>query len=412
MAAEDSRASAAPGYVAHHDVTLSGFVTMGLDIEEEQYVLLAIHLSSTNVCIRDYRLRVHKDAKAVSPSKLPALVQRRHALRRRIIKFRDLQAVYMPAALAVLSQDPTCRCDVEDVENGRLGLPSGISAVHRSQVCSSAVQQSESRVREPQARDALQDLRRQFHTIAHLLSYKQREARHQGANTRARAEIAKHEKRKERAVERYRRARSALLALRGSGNWERELRELRDDDIRHLQEDDEKTKKKKRKRGEVAEGTRTISWIWRGADGDGDAGATESLRIEWATSRARTARWREETKYGPEEMRRFLETLAYEEQVWYARATKREVDDIHLREGLVAYALDQARIRRNIRATFREVCLDTARDAGGGVGDAWRPVEGFDSSVIELPEVDEEYQDIVQMHALDSEHDALSGYVY
>ena len=348
----------------------------------------------------------------MNPSKLPALVQRRHALRRRIIKFRDLQAVYMPSALAVLSQDPTCRCDVEDVENVRLGLPSGISAVHRSQVCSTAVQQSESRVREPQARDALQDLRRQLHTIAHLVSYKQREARHQGANTRARAEIAKHEKRKERAVERYRRARSALLALRGSGDWERELCVLRDEDVRHLQDDDEKTKKKKRKRKEVAEGTRIVSWIWRGADGDGDAGATESLRLEWGTSRARSARWGEEKKHGPEEMRRFLETLTYEEEVWYARTTKREVDDVHLREGLVAYALDQKRIRRNIRATFREVCLETAHEAGGGLGEAWLPVEGFDSSTIELPEVDEEYQDVVQMHALDSEHDGLSQFVY
>ena len=38
MAEEDSRASAVTGYVAQHDVTLSGFVTMGLDIEEEQYI--------------------------------------------------------------------------------------------------------------------------------------------------------------------------------------------------------------------------------------------------------------------------------------------------------------------------------------------------------------------------------------
>ena len=318
----------------------------------------------------------------------------------------------MPAALAVLGQDPTSRCDVEDVENVRLGLPSDISALHRSQVCSTVVQQAESRVREPQARDALQSIRRQLHTIAHLMNYKQRHVRHQGASTRARADIGKHDSRKQRAVERYRRARGALLALRGNGHWEHELAVLHDEDVRHLQEDDEKTKTKKRKRKGVAEGTRTISWIWRGADGDGSESATESLRVEWATSRAHSKRWGEETKLVPEEMRRTLATLEFEEQRWYERATKREVEDIHLREGLVAYALDQARIRREIRATFRSVCLNVALEAGGGLGDEWKVVEGFDSSVVHLLEVDEEYEDVVRMHALDSEHDELSRYVY
>ena len=141
--------------------------------------------------------------------------------------------------------------------------------------------------------------------------------------------------------------------------------------------------------------------------------STEFLRVEWTTSRAHSKRWSEETKLVPEEMRRTLATLKFEEQQWYARATKREVDDIHLREGLVAYALDQARIRRDIRATFRGVCLNVALEAGGGLGDEWAIVEGFNSSAVDLlVEVDEEYEDAVRMHALDNEHDELLRYSY
>ena len=38
MAEEESKDAANPGYVAHHDVTVSGFIGMGLDLEEQQYV--------------------------------------------------------------------------------------------------------------------------------------------------------------------------------------------------------------------------------------------------------------------------------------------------------------------------------------------------------------------------------------
>ena len=38
MAEEESKDAALPGYVACHDVPLSGFIGMGLDLEEQQYV--------------------------------------------------------------------------------------------------------------------------------------------------------------------------------------------------------------------------------------------------------------------------------------------------------------------------------------------------------------------------------------
>ncbi len=313
----------------------------------------------------------------------------------------------MPAALPVLAEDPAARLDIEQVEQVRLGLPSDITDTHRSKVCSTRLQEIEARLREAQCRDALQDLRNKLHSLAHLYKYKKTSVRHQGANTRAHASLNKQEDRKLRAAERYRRARRAKLALSGSGTWENELRPLLDDDIRHMSDDDPGLLSKKRKRDQgkpgLGEGRKKVSWIWKGADADGHAGETDSLRVEWIKSRARWMRWHEETKLLPEEMRRCLATLLYEEDLWRMRATSREVDDSKLREGLVAYALDQAAIRRRMRGTFRAVCLDAAQKAGTALGAEWTPVEGTDIARDALPEVSEDLRDIAQMYELDGE---------
>ncbi len=210
-----------------------------------------------------------------------------------------------------------------------------------------------------------------------------------------------------RAAERYRRARRAKLSLSGPGPWENELQELRDDDIRHMSDDDPGLLSKKRKRDHgrpgLGEGHKKISWIWKGADVHGNAGETDSLRVEWIKSRARWMRWHEETKLLPEEMRRCLATLIYEEEQWRMRATARPVDDPRLREGLVAYALDQAAIRRRMRSTFRAVCLDAAQKAGAGTGAEWEPVAGEEVPLDALPEATEDLRDVTQMYELDGE---------
>ena len=89
---------------------------------------LSFHFTSLILTVRiDCRASIRREAASMTASKLPALLQRRHALRRRILKFRQLQAAHMPSALAVLSEDAKARTDVEEVENVRLGLPSDFS---------------------------------------------------------------------------------------------------------------------------------------------------------------------------------------------------------------------------------------------------------------------------------------------
>ncbi len=295
--------------------------------------------------------------------------------------------MYIPQALPIIVETTACRTDVECVEEVRLALPSEINPARRETVCPERLIAMEARLREAQCRDALQDLRIQLHTIDHLQKYKRKNVRHQGPNTRTRSEISKYENRKLRAVNKYRRARRAKLALSGSGDWEREFQLLRDDDVRGLEDDDPaavaQRAKRRRDQSKVgpAEGRRQLSWIWRSSDCTNNSGMIDSLRVEWLKARARVMRWAEECKLIPEEMRRVLASHAYEENAWFSRATVRSDVNHRLQEGLVAYAIDQANIRRAMRRKFRAVCVEVVQASEAtSLGNEWQEVDG--------PEVD------------------------
>ncbi|OJT12474.1 hypothetical protein TRAPUB_10982 [Trametes pubescens] len=361
---EEQKASAVKGYIALHDVSMLGFMKMGVDLEE------------TKIALR-------RDAKQATPSKQLGLHERRNALRRKLLKYRELQGVYMPRAMSLIANDPACHNDVERVEDVRLVLPSEIALLQRGVVCSPRLCEMEERMREAQCRDALQDVRNQLHIIDHLFRYKKVNVRHQGANTRVRTDIASQDTKKTRAAEKYRRARRAKLALAGSGVWEQEFQVLEDRDIRPIVDDDpDEVALRKRKRGEkgaVAEGHRTISWIWQAADSSSPAAVIDLLRVEWLKARARKMRWEEEVRLLPEEMRRVLVTLQYEEKAWLARRTARVVADPALQEGLAAYATRQAAIRCAMRGTFVAVCRMTAIEANGSQGDEWEVASAMES---------------------------------
>ena len=103
-------------------------------------------------------------------------------------------------------------------------------------------------------------------------------------------------------------------------------------------------------------------------------------------------------------MRRCLATFIKEEDIWNRRQALRTVEsDRHLQEGLVAYAIDQSRIRREMRATFRNICLPIARQAGGGEGVEWVPVNGMHDETPQPSDVDDEFDDVMIMHMVDTE---------
>lgn len=311
----------------------------------------------------------------------------------------------MPRAISLLAEDAACSTEVEAVEDIRIGLPSEMNPRHRHAVCSPRLQEIEARLREAQCHDALEDLRIKLHIINHLYRYKQTNVHHQGPNTRVRGDLASQDERKTRAVEKYRRAQRAKLALSGPGEWETKYRVLEDRDVRGLEDDDpDAVAKRKRKRGDKAgpaEGHRVLSWIWHAADAGKDGLMTDSLRVEWLKARARKMRWEEETKILQEEMRRVLATLEYEETEWTARGAARFTTDDCLREGLAAYAAKQAHIRRAMHTTCIVVCRDVVTVARGGTPPDWATLQNAENTTEVLDDLDA--PTLAEMYQLDGE---------
>lgn len=201
-------------------------------------------------------------------------------------------------------------------------------------------------------------------------------------------------------VQKYRAARQAKLILEGPGAWEQTYRELRNEDIRGfasgkpkqaplrrgIWEDghapptaepggifDEASEsesdpdldaqegvplgpaRKKRKLG-TGETRKQLSWIWLtlplsiSTDEDDDI-----LRAEWARSRARVRRASEEVMLVREEMRRVLEFLSWRVAWWEEKKDARSNVDDEMKEGIRAYAIEQAALQHTLKASFKQL---------------------------------------------------------
>ena len=125
------------------------------------------------------------------------------------------------------------------------------------------------RLRDAQLSDSLDKLRVHLHIKSRLLAGKKRNARHQGANTRARRRIDVNEDKIVHLAEKYRAARQAKLVLTGPGEWERTWQVLKREDVRTLQaEDDPINVTAEEGLRMLSEGRRTTSWIWMSSDGE------------------------------------------------------------------------------------------------------------------------------------------------
>lgn len=71
-----------------------------------------------------------------------------------------------------------------------------------------------------------------------------------------------------------------------------------------------------------------------------------ALRTEFAKAWARRNRWQEESRILPEEMRRTIQFLMWEESVWLGRVVNTT------NTALRAYAMRQARLRRHLYKHF------------------------------------------------------------
>ncbi len=203
------------------------------------------------------------------------------------MRFRRKQLIRMPGLAQHVRFLPNGAVDnnaTQHPEDIPLYMPSHPALrASRATICDPELCNTEQRLRDAQAQESLESLRRQLHTRTFANKYKIKHAVGQDANTRARQWLASIERRAMSSVKIYRHARAALLELRGPRPWENALKVLQDDDVRSLNEraltEQEKIERAALRRTmgmpeegilgrayesgpPIGEGRRTLSWIW------------------------------------------------------------------------------------------------------------------------------------------------------
>jgi hypothetical protein len=220
-----------------------------------------------------------------------SIVERRTVILKRIQRFREIQQVYMPGfdpknhahTERLASTDPSRSAHVED---SKVYMPSELSESDRRKYCPGGLATMEDRLRHAEASDSLENLRHQLRTRSFTNRFKVANVTGQVHNTRARETQHRIDNKVRAAELQYRRARAALLVLRGKGPWEETLRVLEQSDVRALNEreltaqekedirrmrervgvvaeaDDANTERVAATAASVGEGQRRPSWIW------------------------------------------------------------------------------------------------------------------------------------------------------
>jgi hypothetical protein len=205
----------------------------------------------------------------------------RNALLKKIRTFEQLQPVYMPSVAALKEhaeegRDPDLPAlKAEDI---KLWMPSELPLEQRRQVCRRGVAHTEARVREVQCEDALNALRSRLHAQKHLITWRNSNSVGQRASTRSATLIGRVGDRIGRVAAKYRRAREALIELKGT-EFAPHFKVLQDADLNTnaKEESDTKARRKlarlgssKRSKNEPSDKAKTFSWLWTVGGGPGE----------------------------------------------------------------------------------------------------------------------------------------------
>ena len=218
-----------------------------------------------------------------------SLVERRTVLLKRIQRFREIQRIHMPGfdssnhrhSLPSAARNDTTPTAVEDVS---LFLPSELNDHDHRRYCPAGLAGLENRLRYAEATDALEDLRHHLRTRSFTNRFKIANVTGQINNTRSRETQNRIDDKVRQSQIQYCRARTALLVLRGKGEWEQVLQVLERSDVRALNErqmtrqekddiervrlragvnvDDIEDERVVATVAAVGEGQRRPSWIW------------------------------------------------------------------------------------------------------------------------------------------------------
>jgi len=288
---------------------------------------------------------------------LADLQEKRNALLTRIQNWREVQYIYTPHVVSLISQalrpethEPAASVSPPPEtlpENIPLFLPSSLPPHIRALPELKEICQLERRLREPQADDALADIRRQRRVIQGLWLFKRLNMSGTGnkPNTRMISLYNRFENKTKRAAEKYRSAWRALSVLDPNGSWSMRLKDLKKEDISGPGKDPDDTS--------TTNSRYQLSWIWlipqvggpRNVETTiGEDEFNGTMQVEWSKSRARMQRWNEELLIVQEEMRRAIVYLNWKAAWWRERSSLRDHVDGTILSGISGYAHKQAAI--------------------------------------------------------------------
>ena len=158
------------------------------------------------------------------------LQRRRLLLQREIKRFRNLQALYMPAATVMSVEHestqrelPETKRDSVEPEHQPLWLPSALPSAQRTHNCSTVLVDIEIKLREAQCHDILDKIRNVQRGRLAFIGFRNRNIRGQNPNTRAKDTLDCLEDKTKSLAVKYRSSQKLLLELLGPGEWEKTL---------------------------------------------------------------------------------------------------------------------------------------------------------------------------------------------
>jgi hypothetical protein len=279
---------------------------------------------------------------------LADLEEKRSSLIRQIMTWRPIQLAYTPhvaSLLPLVQDDMTGGGHYSNPESMPLYLPSSLPPEIRHRPELKDICEAEHRLREAQADDALADVRRLRRVIQGLWQFKKLNVSGTGNrhNTRMLNSFSRFDTKLQLAANRYRVAYTALMALDRDGSWKERLKELKPSDLRGPGRDPDNPQDAK------SNGRFEPSWIWlvtrlpqEKGDNQTEDEFNHSMRTEWAQTRARMCRWKEELLIIQEEMRRVLAFFEWKSAWWLKQANRRLNLESSVQSGVAAYAHKQS----------------------------------------------------------------------
>jgi hypothetical protein len=160
-----------------------------------------------------------KGTTLVTADRASQIQELRNSFLKKLRTFERMQAIFMPG-VAALKEEAEERRDPDlpppKAEEIKLWLLSDLTASQRRTACRKGLAEVEAKLRRGQCVDALDVLRSRLHAQKHIITWRNSNAVGQRAATRSATLIGRVGDRISRVAAKYRRAREALIALKGA----------------------------------------------------------------------------------------------------------------------------------------------------------------------------------------------------